>query len=163
MPSDRSARIPACHLETERSAYLLPCSSRGFTRNVLRIALVQRRHCQASTVPSPPLSSCADVEAGHGTFTIQVKESSHLLHGSAPSTGTRRMRLGARQTSVPQVGACVGPSRRIRRSGTSDTSPGGHLSIPSSNASMNSRVYYRDVRRPNRNESGSSATYRRFT
>ena len=53
---------------------------------------------------------------GGGAFTIQVKESSHLLHSSVPNTATRRMRLGARQTSVPQVGACVGPSRRIRRS-----------------------------------------------
>ena len=100
---------------------------------------------------------------GGDAFTIQVKESSHLLHGSAPSTGTRRMRLGARQTSVPQVGACVGPSHRIRCSGTSDTSPGGHLSIPSSHASMNSRVYCRDVRWPNPDESDSSVNRRGFT
>jgi len=39
--SDRSVCVPGCRLESIRSTCHLPCSSRGFTWNVLRaIALV---------------------------------------------------------------------------------------------------------------------------
>ena len=65
--------------------------------------------------------SCADAEAD--AFTIQVKESSHLLHGSAPNTDARRMRSGARQTSVLRVGTRAGPLRRAHRSETDGTVP----------------------------------------
>lgn len=86
-------------------------------------------------MPSPPSSSYADAEAD--AFTKQVKESSHLLHGSAPNTDARRMRSGARQTPVLRIGTRAGPSRRSHRSGTSGTSPGGGPRIPFPHTRMN--------------------------
>ena len=99
---------------------------------------------------------------GGGAFTIQVKESSHLLHGSAPNTDARRMRSGARQTSVTRVGTRAGPSRRTHRSGTSGTSPGGGLSIPFPHTRMNPASIV--VTPPAESErERSSATYGGFT
>ena len=55
---------------------------------MLCIALVWRQHSEDSAVSSPPSSSCADAEAD--AFTIQVNESSSLLHGSVPNTDYRQ-------------------------------------------------------------------------
>ena len=72
------------------------------------------------------------------------------------------MRSGARQTSVLRVGTCAGPSRRTHRSGTSDTSPGGGLSIPFPHARMNpTNIDATPLAQSERER--SSATYGGFT
>ena len=169
--SGRSAgpRYPSCPLIDQhvlQTAVLKQSAPRTLLISRFHVKPSPSRHISRASAQSGPRYALRTVNIRHrcggGAITIQVKKSSHLLHGSAPNTDARRMRSGARQTSVLRVGTRAGLSRRTHRSGTSGTSPGGGPRIPFPHTRMNPGSI--DVTPPAESERElSSATYGGFT